>query len=298
MAGLTDGESLTDVGAGDETETADKGGGTVGEDVTVEVGSDDDVVVLRLTEELVDHGVDDLLLDVDGGVDGLGEGAVGGGAEKAVSLGEDVGLVGDGDEGLGVDAGVAGVADLLATEGDVSSHGGDTERSLLGDALDSLCDLTLGSIIRLLLLNIEILGVLPHNNHINSLAVRADRLHRTNIGVQIELLAQSDDGRRVALDGVSRGGDGAEESAIAVLAEGVDCLVGEGGAGLLEGLETGLQRGEVELKAEGGGEGFEEAAAGGDDFFADAVARDEAWIETVRYVFFCMRGQLGVAYRS
>lgn len=33
---------------------------------------------------------------------------------------------------------------------------------------------------------------------------------------------------------------------------------------------------EGEFEAEGGGEGFEDAAAGWDDFFADAVAGDEA----------------------
>ena len=62
-----------------------------------------------------------------------------------------------------------------------------------------------------------------------------------------------------------------------MLAEGVDGLVGESGAGLFEGLEASLERGELELEAERGGECFEEAAAGGDDFLADAVAGDETF---------------------
>jgi hypothetical protein len=36
---------------------------------------------------------------------------------------------------------------------------------------------------------------------------------------------------------------------------------------------------EVEFQAEGAGERFEDAAARGDDFAANAVAGDEAWVE-------------------
>jgi hypothetical protein len=39
---------------------------------------------------------------------------------------------------------------------------------------------------------------------------------------------------------------------------------------------------EVELQAEGGGEGFEDSAAGGNDFTADAIAGDEACEVCVR----------------
>lgn len=247
-------------------------------------------------EEFVDYGVDDLFFDVDGGVDGLGEGVVGGGVEKVVSLGEDVGFVGDGDEGFGVDVGVVGVVDFLVMEGDVFSYGGDMERSFFGDVFDSFCDFIFGSIIRFFLFNIEIFGVFLYNNYINSFVVCVDRFYRMNIGVQIEFFVQSDDGRRVVFDGVSWGGDGVEESVIVVFVEGVDCFVGEGGVGFFEGFEIGLQWGEVEFKVEGGGEGFEEVVVGGDDFFVDVVVRDEVWIEMVRYVFFCMRGQLGVVY--
>jgi len=45
---------------------------------------------------------------------------------------------------------------------------------------------------------------------------------------------------------------------------------------LLEGFPAGFVVREGEVEAEGGGERFEDAAAGGDDFAADAVAWDEA----------------------
>lgn len=131
VARLTNGEALTDVGAGDETQAADEGSSAVGENVTVQVGGDDDVVVLGLAEELVDHGVDNLLLNSDGGVLGVRKGLLGGGAEETIGLRQNVGLVGDGDKGRLVDAGSTGIANLLATEGNVTSHGSDAERSLL-----------------------------------------------------------------------------------------------------------------------------------------------------------------------
>jgi hypothetical protein len=45
---------------------------------------------------------------------------------------------------------------------------------------------------------------------------------------------------------------------------------------LLEGFETGIEVCKGEFKIEAGGERFEDAPAGGDDFAADAVAGDEA----------------------
>ena len=79
MAGLTNSEVITDVGAGNETQGANEGSGAVRQDVTVQVGGDNDIVVLGLAEELVDHGVDNLLLDLDGGE------LLGGRALRAVS---------------------------------------------------------------------------------------------------------------------------------------------------------------------------------------------------------------------
>lgn len=185
--------------------------------------------------------------------------------------------MGDGDEGALVDARDARLADPLATEGDVTGHGGDAEAGLVRDALDGLGDLALGGVVRLLLLDVQILGVLPDDDHIDRLLVRADGLDRTDVGVEVELLAQGDDRGGVALDGGRRGGDGAEESTITVGLENGDGLVGQGGAGLLEGLEACLEGDEVELEVQRGRQRFEQATPGRDDFLADAITRDEAW---------------------
>ena len=277
MAGLTDGKTLADVGTGHETEGADERGGAVGEDVAVEVRGHNDVVELGLAEELVDHRVDDLLVDGDGGEARVGKGLLAGGAEETVGLREDVGLVRDGHQGTLVDAGGAGGADLLAAEGDLAGHGGDARAGALGDALDGLGDLALGGVVCLFLLDVEVLGVFPDNDHVDWLGGVEDRLDGADVGVEVELLAQGHDGGGVALYGRGGGAHGAKERAVAVGFEDGDRLVGEGGPSLLEGLEACLEVDEFEFEAEGGGEGLENAPAGGDDFFADAITGDEAW---------------------
>lgn len=275
MAGLANSETLADVGAGDEAQAADEGGGPVGEDVAVQVGRHDDVVVLGLAEELVDHGVDDLLLDGDAAVLGVGEGSLGGGAEEAVGLGEDVGLVGDGDEGGLVDAGGASLAELLAAHGDVAGHGGDAEGGAVGDALDGLGNLAIGAVKGPLVLDVEVLGVLADNDHVNGLDGRPDGLDGSDVGVQVELLAQGDNRGGVALDGLGGGAHGTEESAITLALEDLDGLVRKSGPGLLEGLEAGLEVDKVELEVEGSRESFEDSAAGRNDFLADTVTGDQ-----------------------
>lgn len=275
MARLTNGEALTNVGAGNETKTADKSGSTIGKDIAVQVGGNNDVVGFGLAEQLVDHGVDNLLLDGDGGVLGVRQGVLGGSAEEAVGLRQNVGLVGDGNEGLAVDAGAAVLADLLAAQRNVAGHGSDAERGLFGDALDGLGDLALGGVAGGLLLDVEILGVLADNDHVDGLGGGHDGLDGTDVGVEVEALSEGDNGRGVALDGVGGRADGAEERALALVAQDIDGGVGEGRAGLLKGLEAGLEVDKVELELERGGESFEDAAAGGDDFLADAVTGDE-----------------------
>lgn len=203
MAGLTNGEAVADVSAGNKTQAADKSGSTVGQDVTVQVGGNNDIVVLGLAEELVDHGVDDLLLDVDGGELLGGKGLASSLTEQAVGLGQDVGLVGDGDHGLAVGGSTGGSgADTLAAQSDLTSNGGDAVGGTLGDALDGLGDLAVGALHGALLLHVQVLGVLTDDDQVNGLAVAATGggLDGTDVGVQVELLAESNDGGRVASD--------------------------------------------------------------------------------------------------
>lgn len=198
VAGLTDSETITDVGTGDETQAANEGSSTVREDVTVEVRGDNDIVELGLAEELVDHGVDDLLLDEDGGELLGGKSAASGLTEETVSLGEHVRLVGDGNHGLVTGRGGGGSgADVLATERNLTGDVGDTERGVLGDTLDGLGNLAIRTLDGALFLHVQILGVLADDDQVNGLAitVAGGGLDRADVGVQVELLAESDNGR-------------------------------------------------------------------------------------------------------
>ena len=86
--------------------------------------------------------------------------------------------------------------------------------STLGDALDGLGDLAVGAVEGLLLLNVQVLGVLADDDQVDGVAFAAadGGLDGAHVGVQVELLAESDDGGRVAgdlgargaVDGVSR----------------------------------------------------------------------------------------------
>ncbi len=271
MARLPDHEPIAHVRTGDEPQRAHQRGGAVGEDVPVEVGRDDDVVGGRGAEELVDHAVDDLLLDADA-VEG-GEGGARGFAEEAVGLGEDVAFVGDGHGGGCVDAFRCGSrggggAELLSSDGDFAGHVCDPAACARAYPLDGFGDgaLPVGRGEGALFLDVEVLGVLPHDDEVDfPAAVRfhaADALHGPDVGVEIELFAEGDDGGGVAFDFGGGGGDGAEEGGVAVGAEVVDGGGGKRGAGLLEvGVAAG-EGGEVEGEGVGFGEGFEYAAAG------------------------------------
>jgi len=200
--------------------------------------------------------------------------------EKTVCLRENVALVGDGD--VGRLAGLASrVADTLATESNVTGHGGDTARGTLGDALDGLGDLAVLGVVCLLLLDVQVLGVLADNDKVNGVGEHGgvlDALDGTNVGVQVKTLAEGDNGRRVALSRGRGRAHGTEESTIALLLQRVDGLLGQGNASLLEGLETSFQVDEGEGQTQRLGQGLEDATTGRNDLAANAITRDQTWI--------------------
>ena len=136
----------------------------------------------------------------------------------------------------------ARVAQRLPPQGDVSRHARDAGASALRDALDGLGDAAgaVGGGEGALLLDVQVLGVLAHDDEVDGRAGGAPRRgDGADVGVQVEGLAQRDDGRRVAGNAGAGRADGAEEGAVAFGAQGGDCGGREGGPGLLEGLEAG-----------------------------------------------------------
>lgn len=273
VARLTNGKVVTNVGGRNNTQGADQSSSTIGQDITVQVRGNNDVVVRRGQEKLVDHGVDNLLLDVNGAVAGvLGDGADGL-AEKTIGLGKNVGLVGDGELSTVVVALGALLASSLAGQGELKSNLSDASRGTLGDTLDGLGDL--GAILKGaggLLLDVEILGVLADDDEVG---VGVYGLDGADVGVEIELLAESDDGRGVAGYTGGRRGNGTEESTLALVLEYLDGLVRKRVSSALEGTPAGLKVDEIELESERSWEGFEDAATGGNDLKTDAITGDE-----------------------
>ena len=91
MGGLEDGAVGADVGPGRQAEAADHPRPQVADDVAVEVGAAEQVVLLRPQHQLHAHVVDDAVLEVDVGV-ALGDLAADG-QEEPVGVLHDVGLV-------------------------------------------------------------------------------------------------------------------------------------------------------------------------------------------------------------
>ena len=186
MTGFTDDETIADVGGGDETEGADQGGGAVGEDISVKVGSDDDVVAGRLSEELVDHGVDDLFVDFDRGVSGAGQRLTDHLAEETVGLAEHVTLVRDGHARCqmvrcwgGSGGGDGGRGNLrrpsdrltlrLTSKRKFACHDADPMRGSFRDPFDGLRHPAgrFTAIVASFFLDVQILGVLSGNNEVD-----------------------------------------------------------------------------------------------------------------------------------
>jgi hypothetical protein len=126
--GLEDGALVTNVAGGGETKTTDETGAHVGENVTVEVRHDKDLVVVgkRVGDHLEAGVVEELSIELNVG-EVLGN-IVGDLEEETVGHLHDGGLVDD--------------ADLLAADGlgVLESETEDTLTSLAGDELDALDD--------------------------------------------------------------------------------------------------------------------------------------------------------------
>ena len=105
--------------------------------------------------------------------------------------------MGDGDHGLFTGRGGGSGADVLAAERNLTGDVGDAERGLLGDTLDGLGDLAVRALDGALFLHVQVLSVLTDDDQVNGLAiaVAGGSLNGADVGVQVELLAQSDNGR-------------------------------------------------------------------------------------------------------
>ena len=226
MDSLINARFISDVGAGREAQATHQTGAQVADDVTVEVGGDQHVELLRALHQLHAQGIDDAVVGLDVGVI-LGHFAEGA-QEQAVGQLHDVGFVHSGDLFAAVFPGVVKgkAADLLAGRA--------------GDELDAVGDVVGEHVLDAL---IQVLGILAHDDEVNVLKTgryARQRVHRAQVGVGGKALAQLHidaaealaDGRSrrafqcpaARLDGVQRAGGDQLAAGFGVLGTGLTLL--------------------------------------------------------------------------
>lgn len=148
-------ERVTGIDTRNQTQRSDQGSSGIGQDITVEVGRYDDIKGIWLSEETVDHRIDNLFVHFDpceatwptdfgvvvllDGADRL--------SEEAVRGRQNIGLVAHRDlvKGSGSN-GPQPALELLASESDLEGLPADTSRGSLRDLTDRFGYLTVRSL--------------------------------------------------------------------------------------------------------------------------------------------------------
>ena len=179
MDGLEDGCLRSDVRTRRDTQPADKAGREVADDVAIQVRQHEDVVEVRLLDELHAHVVDDPVLERDPAVV-LGGDRPTALEEEAVGQLHDVRLVDRRDLAAPVRHGI------------VEGEPGDPLGGGPGDDLDALSRVRADHVLDA---GVEVLGVLADDDEIDVLVAgleTLDRASRSEVGVQPERLAERD----------------------------------------------------------------------------------------------------------
>ena len=224
MDSLEDGALVTDVAGGGQTETTDETGAHVGENVTVQVGHDEDLVVVGsgVGDDLEAGVVEELGVELDVRVL-LGDLATKVEEETVRHL-HDGGLVDDADLGL---------ANVLGVLEGVAEH---TLGGLAGDQLDRLDNTVHNDVLDA---RVFALGVLTDEDGVDVVVgglVSLDALAGTHVGEQVEGPSEGQVERDVAL------ANGSSERAL------------ESDKVALDGLDGGVGNDGLAVLVEGGGD--------------------------------------------
>lgn len=184
---LEDGALVTNVTGGSETQTTDQTGAHVGQNVTVQVGHDQDLVVVGggVGNDLQAGVVQELSIELD-----VGE-----------LLGDFPGSVQEETVGHLHDGGLVHNTDLLLVDraGILESKAEDTLGSLAGDKLDTLNNTIDNDVLNA---GVFTLGVLTDQDSVDVVVgglVASDRSAGTDVGEEVEGTAQSQVQRNVTL---------------------------------------------------------------------------------------------------
>ena len=216
---LEDGALVTNVTGGGETKTTDQTGAHVGQNVTVQVGHDKDLVVVGggVGDDLQARVVQQLSVELD-----IGEvlGDVAGGVQE-----QTVGHLHDG--------GLVHHADLLLVDGlrVLEGEAQHTLGSLLGDELDALHHTVDNNVLNA---GVFTLGVLTDQDGVDTIVgglVASNGAARTDVGEQVEGPAQSQVQGDVTL---TDGGGQRTLKRNVVLLNALDGVIGNGGLAILQ----------------------------------------------------------------
>jgi hypothetical protein len=254
--GLEDGALVTDVAGGSKTQTTNQTGAHIGENVTVKVGHDEDLVVVgdRISNHLEAAVVEELGVKLDAG-EVLGN-LLSNLEEKTVGKLHDGGLVND--------------ADLLATNGlgVLESESEDTLGSLTGDELDALDDAIDNDMLNA---GVFTLGVLSDQDGVDVVVwglVASDGAAGSQVSEEVEGSSEGEVKRDVTL------ADGSSEGTLEgnlVLFNVVNGSIGDSSLAVLD------DRSDVDrLPSNGGLGGGEDVLDGLSDLRADTVTLDQA----------------------
>ncbi len=180
---------------GRDAEPADQPGRQVADDVAVQVRQDEDVVQLRLLDELHAHVVDDAVLEGDTTLVVRRDRPTAL-EEEPVGQFHDVGLVDRGDRVT------------VVRDGVVEREARDPLRGGPGDDLDALGGITADHVLDA---GVEVLGVLADDDEIDVLVAGVEALHGargSQVGVQVERLAEGH------VDAAEPGTDGGRDRAL------------------------------------------------------------------------------------
>lgn len=187
MDSFEDGALVTDVARGSETQTTNQAGAHVGQNVTVQVGHDEDLVVVgeRVGDHLEAGVVEELSIKLDAG-EVLGN-LLANIQEETVRHLHNGGLVDDADLGAANRLGV------------LESESEDTLRSFAGDELDALNNAVNNDVLNA---GVFTLGVLSDQDGVNIVVwglEAGDGAARSQVGKEVESSAEGEVKRDVAL---------------------------------------------------------------------------------------------------
>jgi hypothetical protein len=254
--GLEDGALVTDVAGGGQTETTDKTGAHVGENVTVQVGHDEDLVVVGsgVGDDLEAGVVEELGVELD--VRELLGDLAAKAEEETVGHLHDGGLVHDADLGL---------ADVESVLEGVTEH---ALTGLAGDQLDRLNHTVHNNVLDA---GVFALGVLTDEHGVDVVVgglVSLDALAGTHVGEQVEGPSEGQVEGDVTL------ADGSSERALEgdkVALDRLDGGVGDNGLAVLVEVRGDIDR----LPLDGHAGGGVDVLDGLRDLRTNAVALDQ-----------------------